>query len=79
MPPLISLRSLTKRYPSVTALEDLTLDLEPGVIGLVGSNGAGKSTLLKILLGLVAPTGGSAQVMGRDVVREGPGIRQFVG
>jgi ABC-2 type transport system ATP-binding protein len=79
MPPLISLRSLTKRYPSVTALEDLTLDLEPGIIGLVGSNGAGKSTLLKILLGLIAPTGGSAQVMGRDVVRDGPEIRQFVG
>ncbi len=79
MPPLISLRSLSKRYSSVTALEDLTLDLEPGIIGLVGSNGAGKSTLLKILLGLVAPTAGSAQVLGRDVVREGPEIRQFVG
>jgi len=79
MQPLISLRSLTKRYPGVTALEDLTLDLDAGIIGLVGSNGAGKSTLLKILLGLVVPTSGSAQVMGRDVLREGPDIRQFVG
>ncbi len=79
MPPLISLRSLTKRYPGVTALDDLTLDLDAGIIGLVGSNGAGKSTLLKILLGLVLPTSGSAQVMGRDVLREGPDIRQFVG
>ena len=77
--PLISLRSLTKRYPGVTALDDLTLDVEPGIIGLVGSNGAGKSTLLKILLGLVEATSGTAQVMGRDVVRDGPEIRQFVG
>jgi ABC-2 type transport system ATP-binding protein len=79
MPALISLHALSKRYPGVTALDNLTLDLEPGIIGLVGSNGAGKSTLLKILLGLVPPTGGSAEVLGRDVVREGPTIRQFVG
>src|SRR3954453_51610 len=77
--PLVSLRSLTKRYATVTALDALTLDLEPGIIGLVGSNGAGKSTLLKILLGLVDPTSGSATVMDRDVVRDGPTIRQFVG
>lgn len=79
MPALISLQSLSKRYPGVTALDDLTLDLEPGIIGLVGANGAGKSTLLKILLGLVAPSGGRARVLGRDVVRDGPEIRQFVG
>ena len=79
VPPLISLRALTRRFPGVTALDDLTLDLEPGIIGLVGSNGAGKSTLLRILLGLLAPTGGAAYVMGHDVVREGPTIRQFVG
>ena len=79
MPALISLHSLSKRYTAVTALDDLTLDLDPGIIGLVGSNGAGKSTLLKILLGLVPPSGGRAEVMGRDVVRDGPEIRQFVG
>ena len=78
-PPLISLRALTRRFPGVTALDDLTLDLEPGIIGLVGSNGAGKSTLLRILLGLLPPTSGAAYVMGHDVVREGPTIRQFVG
>ncbi|MBM4409028.1 MAG: ABC transporter ATP-binding protein [Chloroflexi bacterium] len=76
---MISLRGITKRFPGVTALDELTLDIEPGIIGLVGSNGAGKSTLLRILLGLLAPTSGTALVMGRDVVREGPLIRQFVG
>ena len=46
--PLIEVRSLTHRYPgNILALDNLTLDVEPGVIGLVGANGAGKSTFLK--------------------------------
>ena len=78
--PLISTNALTKRYgSSVTALDALTLDVEPGIIGLVGANGAGKSTLLKILLGLLQPTSGSATVMDMDVATRGPEIRQFVG
>ena len=77
---LISLRDLTRRYPrGVTALDGLTLDLEPGIIGLVGANGAGKSTLIKILLGLLPPTSGEATVMDLDVRTEGTTIRQFVG
>ena len=78
--PLVAIRGLTKRFPGgVTALDGLTLDLEPGVIGLVGANGAGKSTLLKILLGLLPPTSGMAEVMGMDVRGQGTAIRQFVG
>jgi ABC-2 type transport system ATP-binding protein len=77
---LIATTALTKRYGShVTALDRLDLEVEPGIIGLVGANGAGKSTLLKILLGLLAPTSGGATVMGLDVTRQGPEIRQFVG
>jgi ABC-2 type transport system ATP-binding protein len=77
---LIEARALTKRYGEhVTALDALTLDVEPGIIGLVGANGAGKSTFLKILLGLLDPTSGSASVLGLDVTRDGPQIRQFVG
>ncbi len=78
--PLIEARDLTKRYGEhVTALDALNLEVEPGIIGLVGANGAGKSTLLKILLGLLDPTDGAASVMGLDVTRQGPEIRQFVG
>ena len=67
---LISLRDLTRTYPrGVTALDGLTLDLEPGIIGLVGANGAGKSTLIKILLGLLPPTSGEAAVMGCTACR----------
>jgi ABC-2 type transport system ATP-binding protein len=78
--PLIATDALTKRYPAgVTALDGLTLELEPGIIGLVGANGAGKSTLLRILLGLLDATSGRAEVLGYDVRREGPALRRFVG
>jgi ABC-2 type transport system ATP-binding protein len=77
---LIALRGLTKRYPGgVMALDGLTVELEPGIIGLVGANGAGKSTLLKILLGLLDPTSGTAEVMGIDVRGRGTTIRPFIG
>jgi ABC-2 type transport system ATP-binding protein len=76
---LISLDGLTKRYGPVTALDGLTLDIEPGIVGLVGANGAGKSTLLKILLGLLAPSSGGAKVFDLDVGTHGTELRQFVG
>ena len=78
--PLISTRALTKRYPGgVTALDGLSVDLEPGIIGLVGANGAGKSTLIKILLGLLTPTDGTAQVLDLDTATQGAAIRELVG
>ncbi|GAB2575441.1 ABC transporter ATP-binding protein [Streptomyces capparidis] len=76
---MIVTESLTKRYPRVTALDRLTLDIEPGVVGLVGANGAGKSTLIKILLGLLDATDGRASVLGMDVSTEGSRIREQVG
>jgi ABC-2 type transport system ATP-binding protein len=77
---LISVRNLTKRYgSSVIALDGLTLDIEPGIVGLVGSNGAGKTTLLKILLGLIEATSGGATVLDLDVRTKGTDIRQVVG
>ena len=72
-------RALTRRYSSVTALDSLDLELSPGIIGLVGANGAGKSTLIKILLGLLKPTSGSAQLLDFDVTRQEIDLRQYVG
>lgn len=78
--PLLSTTDLTKRYPGgVTALDGLTLELEPGIIGLVGANGAGKSTFLKIMLGLLAPTSGSLTVLDIDATKHGPELRQYLG
>ncbi|MEE1929959.1 ABC transporter ATP-binding protein [Streptomyces sp. TRM 70351] len=76
---VIVTESLTKRYPRVTALDRLTVDITPGVTGLVGANGAGKSTLIKILLGLAPATSGDARVLGLDVRTEGSAIRERVG
>src|SRR3954463_5621892 len=76
---LISARELTKRYPGVTALDGLTVDLEPGIIGFVGANGAGKSTFIRILLGLLPPTSGTASVLGYDVQKDAIEVRRRVG
>lgn len=76
---VIVTESLSKRYPRVTALDRLSLDIAPGVTGLVGANGAGKSTLIKILLGLAPATEGTAQVLGMDVTKDGGTIRERVG
>ncbi|GAA1387299.1 MULTISPECIES: ABC transporter ATP-binding protein [Catellatospora] len=77
---LIATQSLTKTYPGgVTALSDLTLSVEPGIIGLVGANGAGKSTMIKTLLGLLAPTSGRVEVLGLDPTTAGEQVRARVG
>jgi ABC-2 type transport system ATP-binding protein len=77
--PVIATEELTKRYPGVTALDRLTVQIESGVVGLVGANGAGKSTLLKILLGLSTATSGRSSVFGHDVATEGSTLRERVG
>ena len=78
---VIQTRALTKRYGTsqVAALDDLSVDVGEGVTGLVGANGAGKSTLIKILLGLLTPTSGDAEVLGHDIRSEGAAIRTAVG
>jgi len=78
--PLLRADNLTKRYPGgVLALDDFTLALEPGLIGLVGANGAGKSTFIKILLGLLKPTSGSVSVLGLDPTADAIAVRQRIG
>ncbi|WP_129668446.1 ABC transporter ATP-binding protein [Phytoactinopolyspora endophytica] len=76
---VITTEGLTKRYPSVTALDQLTVQIEPGIVGLVGANGAGKSTLIKILLGLNDATSGRSTMLGLDVADNGGELRGRVG
>ncbi len=62
----IEVSGLTKRFGDVTAVQDLTFNVEPGrITGFLGPNGAGKTTTLRMLLGLVAPTAGAATIGGR--------------
>ncbi|OLT43441.1 ABC transporter ATP-binding protein [Serinicoccus sp. CNJ-927] len=62
----ISVRGLTKRFGSFTAVDDLTFEVAPGrVTGFLGPNGAGKTTTLRMLLGLISPTAGEALIGGR--------------
>jgi ABC-2 type transport system ATP-binding protein len=77
--PLLSARDLTKHYGDVRALDGLTVDVEPGIVGFVGANGAGKTTFLRILLGLLRPTSGSATVLGFDVRDQSVQVRGLVG
>jgi ABC-2 type transport system ATP-binding protein len=65
----IELYGLTKRFGAVTAVDDLTLELGAGTVtGFLGPNGAGKTTTLRMLLGLVAPSAGTATFAGRRYV-----------
>ena len=78
-PPLLRTRGLTKRYPAVTAVDGLDLDVPPGRVGLVGANGAGKTTLFRMMLGLSHPTQGSLEVCGIDVTTDPIGVRSRLG
>ncbi len=76
----ITTRELSKRYKTVTALSKLRLQVPTGAVFLlVGPNGAGKSTTIKILLDLVEPTSGSAEVMGLDPREHAALVRANVG
>jgi ABC-2 type transport system ATP-binding protein len=76
---IIAASGLSKSFGSVQALQDVDLEVPPGRIGLVGANGAGKTTLIRILLGMLAPSDGSAQVFGIDAQRHPLGVRSRVG
>jgi ABC-2 type transport system ATP-binding protein len=63
---VVTVRSLTKRFGELVAVDDLTFSLQQGTItGFLGPNGAGKTTTLRLLLGLAQPTAGEALVFGR--------------
>jgi ABC-2 type transport system ATP-binding protein len=76
-PPAVTVRSLTKRFGDLAAVDDLTFSLRPGTItGFLGPNGAGKTTTLRLLLGLAEPTQGEAFVFGRRYRElDGPAAR----
>jgi ABC-2 type transport system ATP-binding protein len=72
--------TIRRRTKEVIAVDDISFDVREGeLFGLLGPNGAGKTTTVKMLTTLLIPTGGSARVLGHDVVREASAIRPLIG
>jgi ABC-2 type transport system ATP-binding protein len=74
--PAIVASHLTRTFPGVRAVDDLSFDVRPGeIFGLVGPDGAGKTTTLRMLAGVMPPDSGSATVADFDVVRDPEGAK----
>jgi ABC-2 type transport system ATP-binding protein len=76
---VIRLEGLSRSFGATKALSGVTAELPGGAMGLLGPNGAGKTTLLRILLGLLPPGGGRAEVLGLDAARQPLAVRARVG
>ncbi|MFO0263605.1 MAG: ATP-binding cassette domain-containing protein, partial [Planctomycetota bacterium] len=80
MTPLVKLDDVSKQYGRTLAVDQLSLEVPPGVVfALLGENGAGKSTTLRMLMGLEQPTRGKSTVLGLDSARQGAEIRRRCG
>lgn len=77
--PTIEAEGVVVRYGDIIALDNLSLKVSKGAVGLIGPNGAGKSTFIKSVLGLITPQAGSIKVCGLDSVTDRMRIRDMVG
>jgi len=76
----IEMVHLVKRFGEITAVDNLSLTVEPGeIFGLLGPNGSGKTTTVNLISGLAAPTSGQVRVMGFDMRTEATRVRQILG
>ena len=77
---MIEISHLTKKYGDHTAVDDLTLNIEPGrIYGFLGPNGAGKSTTMNLITGYLAATSGTVQIDGYDIFKQPEQARKCVG
>ncbi|MDX2218291.1 MAG: ABC transporter ATP-binding protein [Burkholderiales bacterium] len=76
---MLSIQSVTKTYGKVTAVDDLSLELKPGVVGLIGHNGAGKTSLMQMIATLTKPTAGRIEFNGVDIAKRPDAIRTPLG
>jgi ABC-2 type transport system ATP-binding protein len=78
--PAIEVRDLVRKFGSFTAVNHISFHIERGeVFGFLGPNGAGKTTTIKVLIGILAPTSGTCRVLGLEVPRDTPRLKQSVG
>ena len=78
--PAVHTEKLTRKFDDVTAVDNVTFDIQRGeVFGVLGPNGSGKTTTIRMLCGLLAPTSGTATVAGFDVLTQPEEIRQNIG
>ena len=76
----IKTSNLSKDFGSVLAVDELTIQVPTGIVfGFLGQNGAGKTTTIHLLLGLIEPTRGEAQVLGYQVKDQSDQIRERTG
>ncbi|WP_101909300.1 ABC transporter ATP-binding protein [Marasmitruncus massiliensis] len=76
----IEIKNLTKRYGEHRGIENVSFSVEEGeIFGFIGPNGAGKSTTIRTLLALIHPTSGSAEIFGRDCMKQAAEIARDVG
>lgn len=76
----VEVQNLTKMFGDFTAVDGISFQIQRGqIFGFLGPNGAGKTTTIRMLLGLLAPTAGSASVLGYDVAHQAAEIRKRVG
>lgn len=78
--PVIIAKGLSRRFGDLVAVDDLSLEIRAGeVFGFLGHNGAGKTTTVRLLNGILAPTGGTARVLGLEPLTDGPSLRRRTG
>jgi ABC-2 type transport system ATP-binding protein len=76
----IDVRSVTRRFGSLKAVDDLSFQVEKGeIFGLLGPNGAGKTTMINLILGLLAPHGGTIEVLGYDITSQSRAVYHRIG
>ncbi len=77
---MIKLTDVTKLYLDFPAVNSLNLEVMDGeIMGIIGHNGAGKSTTLKMIVGLISPTSGTVEIMGRDMGKESTRVKRSIG
>ncbi len=80
MQPILSVKNLTKKFGEFTAVDAVSFEIGGGeIFGLLGPNGAGKTTIIRVIATVLAPTSGTAKVLGYDIVKNSEEVRKNIG